>query len=213
MLPCGWFMPNVPKEHAADLDKGWHDYYWKPWKKYLTGKTTKKYFINACYYELETDSSTILLLGLVMAISTVFWIPGNIEMIFWLPSLFFARIWIAKKCEGKIFSEWICTEALANWLVGYFGHIIFSTTYLAGHPEEAEMLRTQMPMPENPRIDDGDDGASFRSGFWNYSGNLCLGASKIIKKDKIKIAERPLYLGRGAHRFFFRKMKRNAPSF
>jgi len=42
MLPLRMVHANVPKEHAADLDKGWHDYYWKHGKKYLTGKTTKK---------------------------------------------------------------------------------------------------------------------------------------------------------------------------
>jgi activator of HSP90 ATPase len=29
---------NLPDEHAASIAKGWHDYYWKPWKKYLAGK-------------------------------------------------------------------------------------------------------------------------------------------------------------------------------
>ncbi len=28
---------NVPDGHAALLEKGWKDYYWKPWKKYLAG--------------------------------------------------------------------------------------------------------------------------------------------------------------------------------
>ena len=29
---------NVPDKHAADLDKGWHEYYWNPWKQMLAGK-------------------------------------------------------------------------------------------------------------------------------------------------------------------------------
>ena len=29
---------NVPDHQVADINKGWHDYYWKPWKKYLAGK-------------------------------------------------------------------------------------------------------------------------------------------------------------------------------
>jgi len=29
---------NIPDEHAADINKGWHDYYWKPWKQHLAGK-------------------------------------------------------------------------------------------------------------------------------------------------------------------------------
>lgn len=29
---------NLPDVHAASIDKGWHDYYWKPWKIFLSGK-------------------------------------------------------------------------------------------------------------------------------------------------------------------------------
>ncbi|MFI5171428.1 MAG: SRPBCC domain-containing protein [Chitinophagales bacterium] len=28
---------NVPDNQAKDLETGWFDYYWKPWKKYLKG--------------------------------------------------------------------------------------------------------------------------------------------------------------------------------
>jgi len=34
---------NVPDKHAASITKGWHNHYWKPWKKYLTGKPLEKY--------------------------------------------------------------------------------------------------------------------------------------------------------------------------
>jgi len=33
------FHANVPDEVAKDLDKGWHDHYWNPWKQWLAGKT------------------------------------------------------------------------------------------------------------------------------------------------------------------------------
>lgn len=29
---------NLPDEHAGGIDKGWHDYYWKPWKQWIAGK-------------------------------------------------------------------------------------------------------------------------------------------------------------------------------
>jgi len=29
---------NVPEKHAESVNKGWHQHYWEPWKKYLTGK-------------------------------------------------------------------------------------------------------------------------------------------------------------------------------
>ncbi len=33
---------NVPDKQASSTDKGWHDYYWKPWKQYLAGKPVAK---------------------------------------------------------------------------------------------------------------------------------------------------------------------------
>jgi activator of HSP90 ATPase len=26
---------NVPDAHAASINRGWNEYYWKPWKAYL----------------------------------------------------------------------------------------------------------------------------------------------------------------------------------
>jgi activator of HSP90 ATPase len=33
---------NVPKKHADGINKGWHEHYWEPWKKYLDGKPIAK---------------------------------------------------------------------------------------------------------------------------------------------------------------------------
>ncbi len=33
---------HVPPKSAKDIEKGWKDYYWKPWKKYLVTKKKKK---------------------------------------------------------------------------------------------------------------------------------------------------------------------------
>jgi activator of HSP90 ATPase len=30
---------NVPDDKKADLSKGWHNFYWDPWKQYLAGET------------------------------------------------------------------------------------------------------------------------------------------------------------------------------
>ena len=30
---------NVPDRHVEHLAKGWQDFYWKPWKQHLAGKT------------------------------------------------------------------------------------------------------------------------------------------------------------------------------
>ncbi len=29
---------NIPDAHVEGIKKGWTDFYWKPWKKYLSGK-------------------------------------------------------------------------------------------------------------------------------------------------------------------------------
>jgi activator of HSP90 ATPase len=29
---------NVPDNQSEEVSKGWHEYYWKPWKKYLAKK-------------------------------------------------------------------------------------------------------------------------------------------------------------------------------
>lgn len=33
---------NLPDEHAESINKGWHDFYWKPWKQVLAGKPGRK---------------------------------------------------------------------------------------------------------------------------------------------------------------------------
>jgi activator of HSP90 ATPase len=32
---------NVPDDEFDSIKKGWHEYYWKPWKKYLSGNPIK----------------------------------------------------------------------------------------------------------------------------------------------------------------------------
>ena len=32
---------NVPDNEFDSIKKGWHEYYWKPWKKYLSGNPIK----------------------------------------------------------------------------------------------------------------------------------------------------------------------------
>jgi len=33
---------NLPDKHAESINKGWHNHYWEPWKKYLAGKPIAK---------------------------------------------------------------------------------------------------------------------------------------------------------------------------
>jgi activator of HSP90 ATPase len=34
---------NIPDKEAEGIDKGWHEFYWEPWKKFLAGKPIDKH--------------------------------------------------------------------------------------------------------------------------------------------------------------------------
>jgi hypothetical protein len=90
------------------------------------------------------------LFGLAMAIGTVFWIPSNIEPAFWFVIFLICAYIIAKKSTDRYFQHGFLVS-LANcvWITSF--HIIFFSTYISNHPQEAEMM-TKMPMPEHPRL-------------------------------------------------------------
>jgi hypothetical protein len=96
-----------------------------------------------------------LILGLslfaaAMAIGTVFFIPSKIEPVFWLAIFLTCAFFIAKRAPGKYFLHGFVL-ALVNcvWITG--GHILFASTYLANHPQEAAMT-AKMPLPDSPRL-------------------------------------------------------------
>ena len=90
------------------------------------------------------------LFGLTMAIATVFWIPSNTEPIYWLIIFIISAYSIALKSSGKYFKTgfWV---SIANCIWVTFVHIIFLHTYIASHPQEADMI-TKMPLPNSPRL-------------------------------------------------------------
>jgi hypothetical protein len=90
------------------------------------------------------------LFGLIMAVATVYWIPSNIEPTFWLAIFVICAYLIAKYCTGKYFLHGFLVS-LVNcvWITGV--HILLFKTYIANHPQEAEMMAS-MPMPTHPRL-------------------------------------------------------------
>ena len=90
------------------------------------------------------------LFGLAMAIATVFWIPSNIEPYFWLAIFIVCAYIIAKQVSSRHFLHGFFTS-LVNcvWITAF--HIIFFKTYLANHPQEAQMM-TKMGMRIHPRL-------------------------------------------------------------
>ena len=90
------------------------------------------------------------LFGLAMGLGTVFFIPSQIEPGFWLVIFIFCAYTIARRSPQKRFQTGVFL-GLANcfWITG--AHILFFSQYLAGHPQEAEMMKS-MPMPDSPRL-------------------------------------------------------------
>ena len=90
------------------------------------------------------------LIGLAMAVATVFWIPSNIEPIYWLLIFSICAYFIALKSSGKYFrTGFILSLFNCVWIVAV--HILFFQTYMANHPQEADMMH-KMPLPESPRL-------------------------------------------------------------
>jgi hypothetical protein len=102
---------------------------------------------------MKLDTSLIFalsLFGLAMGIATVFVIPSSIEPIFWLAIFVVCAIVIAKRAPGKFFLHGFLVSIVNSvWITA--SHIIFVDSYLARHPNEAEMM-TKMPMPDSPRL-------------------------------------------------------------
>ena len=93
---------------------------------------------------------TLSLFGLAMGILTVFVIPSSVEPIVWLAIFAVSAYLIAKNAPGKLFLHGFCVS-LVNcvWITG--AHIVFVSSYLPRHPNEAQMM-VKMPMPDSPRL-------------------------------------------------------------
>lgn len=90
------------------------------------------------------------LLGLVMAVGTVFFIGPSIEPILWIIVLVVSAMEIARRAGGRFFTHGVFT-GLANCVWVTAMHILFVDRYLAWHPTEAAQL-AQLPMPDSPRL-------------------------------------------------------------
>ena len=93
---------------------------------------------------------SLSLFGLAMAIATVFVIPSNIEPVFWLVIFIICAYFIAKKSSGKYFGHgFVLSLANCVWITA--AHVLFFSTYIANHPQEAAMS-AKMPMADHPRM-------------------------------------------------------------
>lgn len=88
--------------------------------------------------------------GLAMGLATVFFIPSSVEWVCWLVILVTCAYVIARNCRDKRFLHGL-SLGVANSVWMTAAHILFFSRYLAGHPQEAEMLNS-MPLPDSPRL-------------------------------------------------------------
>lgn len=88
------------------------------------------------------------LFGLAMGISTVYWIPSNIEPFFWLAIFIICAYQIARNCKEKFFLHGFFVS-LVNcvWVTG--AHVLLFRIYANNHPKEIEdmlsMLHSKRP--------------------------------------------------------------------
>jgi hypothetical protein len=121
------------------------------------------------------------LFGLVMAIATVFWIPGNIEIFFWIPIFIYCAYVVAKKAPGKYFLHGFLVSLLnCVWVTS--AHVIFYSTYVSHHTEEISMMRTMSLYPDHPRRMMLLVGPVFGIIFGLILGLFSFIAGKVVKK-------------------------------
>ena len=118
--------------------------------------------------------------GLFMAIGTVFFITPIIELFCWLAIFIFCSYFIAKQTNGKYFQQGFVLS-LINCVFVTSAHVLFYSTYIAHHPNEAAMS-SQMPLPTHPRVMMLIMGPVFGIVFGLVQGLFAFVWSKILKK-------------------------------
>jgi hypothetical protein len=79
---------------------------------------------------------SLSLLGLAMAFATITLVPSSVEPLFWVAIFVFCAYVIAKRAPGKFFLHGFYV-GLVNCVWVTSAHIIFSSTYLQHHAQEA----------------------------------------------------------------------------
>jgi thiamine transporter ThiT len=119
------------------------------------------------------------LFGLAMAIATVFAIPSNVEPAFWLVIFLICAYVIARRRQTGHFTHGVVL-GLANsvWITA--AHILLFERYIAGHAQEAAMMKS-MPLPDSPRLMMAIFGPAVGLVSGMIIGLLALAAGKFIK--------------------------------
>ena len=119
--------------------------------------------------------------GLIMAFGTISLIPEKIEPLFWLVIFIFCAYVIARVAPGNYFLHGF-SVSLVNCIWITAAHIIFYSTYVAHHPNAAQMGEKMAFLPSHPRLKMLIMGPLFGIGFGLILGIFSLIASKIVTR-------------------------------
>jgi len=120
------------------------------------------------------------LFGLAMAFATVSLIPSKFEPIFWLLIFFTCSWFIVKKVNGRYFLHGFVLS-LINCIYIVGAHVFFFHTYIASHPEMAQM-NSNLPLSTHPRLMMVIMGPVFGIFFGLIQGLIAYIMSKLVKK-------------------------------
>ena len=117
------------------------------------------------------------LFGLAMAFATVFAIPPNVEPAFWLVIFLICAYVIAKARPTRRFVHGLLLGLLNSvWITSV--HLAFFDRYVAGHPQEAAMMKN---MPASPKLMMALTGPLVGLISGVVIGLLALAAGKLVK--------------------------------
>jgi hypothetical protein len=86
--------------------------------------------------------------GLAIGVATVFVIPSNLEPAFWLLIFLVCAYLIARRRADRFFLHGLCVSLVNSvWITA--AHVLLFDRYIAGHAQEAAMMKS---VPESPRV-------------------------------------------------------------
>jgi hypothetical protein len=119
------------------------------------------------------------LFGLAMGIATVFLIPPNIEPVCWVVIFLICAYVIARRrTNGRFVHGLLLGLANSVWITA--AHILFFDRYIAGHAQEAAMMKS-MPLADAPRLMMAVTGPVVGLVSGILIGLLALGAGKLMR--------------------------------
>ncbi len=115
--------------------------------------------------------------GLVMGLATVFLIPSRLEPFLWIAIFLICATVIARQQPDRPFVHGLLTSLLNSvWITA--AHVLFFTSYIAHHQQEAAMMARGALSPRVMMLATGPV-VGLLSGV--VLGLLALAASKLIK--------------------------------